>query len=309
MKKTLLSILFLSALSGMLRAQSLTDGLMMPKKYLCTGVVFTKDKWRDYWEGELKRHNDNIGELTTKSVMWVGNYGITDRINVIAMLPYVETEASGGTLKGQKGIQDLTVGMKYNFYRLKSEKYSFKTFGVMSVSTPMTDYTPDFFPLSLGTSTTNVGFRLIGNFKIEKGFYINASGAYTWRSNTELDRPSYYEGTSFHMSSEVKMPNVFDWMTSIGYLKGPLRAELNFMKQNTLGGGDIRRQDMPFVSNRMNYGKGGVLLMYYLPKPAGLAVHAEAAYTFSGRNVGQSTMYNAGLLYTIKFAKPNTTQE
>jgi hypothetical protein len=79
--------------------------------------------------------------------------------------------------------------------------------------------------------------------------------------------------------------------------------ELNYSQQNTLGGGDIRRQDMPFVSNRMNFQKVGFLAMYYLPKPKNFAVRGSVQYTVAGRNVGQSTTFLGGLLYTFNFGK------
>jgi hypothetical protein len=284
-------------------AQNLTDGLMMPKKSLCTGFMYMNDRWTDYWEGELKRDNGNIGHVTTQSLTWVGTYGITNKVNVIAMVPYVKTKASQGTLSGMEGLQDLSLGVKYNFFRKKFEKSAFNTFAVLNFSTPLSDYTPDFFPLALGTHTTNLSYRLTAHFKIEQGWFVNASGAYTWRSNTTLDRPSYYDGNEFVMSDEVKMPNVFDVFVSMGYQKGPLQAELNYIQQNTLGGGDIRRQDMPFVSNRMNMIKTGALVMYYLPAPRGMAVRGSAHYTVAGRNAGQATTLMAGVLYTIKFDK------
>ena len=49
------------------------------------------------------------------------------------------------------------------------------------------------------------------------------------------------------------MPDVFDYTVSAGYLKRRLHVPISFSQQITLGGGDIRRQDMPFVSNRMNF--------------------------------------------------------
>lgn len=286
-----------------LRAQTLTDGLMMPKNNFCTGLMYMNDQWTDYWEGELKRENGNIGKITTQSLMWFGNYGITDKINVIAMLPYVKTKASMGTLHGMEGIQDLSLAVKYNFWGKKFEKSAFNAFAVLNFSTPLSDYTPDFFPLSIGTQTTNLMYRVNARFSIEQGWFINGSAGYTWRSNTTLDRPSYFDGNDFYISDEVKMPNVFDVFGSIGYQKGGIQAEVNYMQQNTLGGGDIRRQDMPFVSNRMNYQKVGLLLMYYLPKPKNVAVRGSAMYTVAGRNAGQSTTFLGGILYTFHFAK------
>ena len=300
-----INLLFLLGIgmSASVCGQTLTDGLMMPKKNLCTGFMYTHDQWTDYWEGELKRDNGNIGKVTTQSLMWVGNYGITNKVNVIAMLPYIKTKASMGTLQGMEGVQDLSVGVKYNFFKKKFEKSAFNTFAVLNFSTPLSDYTPDFVPLSIGTQTTNLTYRLTAYFKMEQGWFINASGGYTWRSNTTLDRPSYFNGNEFYTSDEVKMPNVFDVFVSLGYIKNGLQVELNYIQQNTLGGGDIRRQDMPFVSNRMNAIKVGALVMYYLPKPKHLALRASTAVTVDGRNMGQSTTFMGGALYTIQFYK------
>ena len=102
------------------------------------------------------------------------------------------------------------------------------------------------------------------------------------------------------------MYNVWDLTTMAGYYKNGLQAEAFYSQQNTLGGGDIRRQDMPFVSNRMNFQKVGALVMYYLPVPKGLAVRASYSYTIDGRNVGQSSTYLAGILYTFHFSKNET---
>lgn len=282
-------------------AQTMTDGLMMPEKNLCTGFIFTHDEWGNYWEGARKRDNLNMGNVTTQSLMWMGAYGITDRLNAIAILPYVRTDASAGTLQGMEGIQDLTLALKYNFYEKQHEKVTFKTFAVGSFSTPLTDYSPDFLPLSIGLGSTNVGGRLTTFLHYNRTWFLNASGGYTWRSNVNLDRTTYFTDGKLYQSNEVKMPNVFDYFVSAGYLKNGLQAELFYAQQNTLGGGDIRRQDMPFVSNRMNFSRSGVLIMYYLPQIKGLAVRGSASYVLSGQNVGQSTTYLAGLLYTFKF--------
>ncbi|MBT1687501.1 transporter [Dawidia soli] len=298
-------LILIGLLPALSFAQNFTDGLMMGSKKFCTGFIYTHDQWTDYWQGEKKRDNGNIGHVTTQSVAWMGTYGIINKVNVIAMVPYIKTKASAGTLSGLEGIQDLTVGVKYNFFGHKTDKNAFNTFAVFNVSTPLSDYTPDFFPLSIGTQTTNLQYRLTAHFKVQQGWFVNGSGGYTWRSNTTLDRPAYFDGNEQYNTDEVKMPNVFDVFVSAGYHKGALQAELNYIQQNTLGGADIRKQDMPFVSNRMNYIKAGVLVMYYLPKPQGLAVRGAVNRTLTGRNVGESTAFLAGAMYTLDFNKKN----
>jgi hypothetical protein len=69
--------------------------------------------------------------------------------------------------------------------------------------------------------------------------------------------------------------------------------------QRTLGGGDIRRQDMPFVSNRMDFTMGHAELMYFLPGMSGLRLDLGAAHVFDGRNVGQSTSIMTGFTYAL----------
>ena len=284
-------------------SQTLSDALMMSKSNLCTGFMYGHDQWKNYWEGNLKRDNQNIGNLATQSLTWVGVYGLSEKVNLVATLPYVKTKASGGTLAGQEGIQDLTIGAKYRIVKQQVGKGSFTVFGAGSFTTPLSDYTPDFFPLSLGTASTTVSGRFITGYALEQGIYFNATAAYTWRSNVTLDRPSYYTDNTFFETNEVQMPNVFDYSLEAGYRKKAFQGALSFMQQNTLGGGDIRRQDMPFVSNQMNASRLGALVMYYLPKPKNLAVRLIGSYVVAGRNVGQSTSFMGGLLYTFNFAK------
>jgi hypothetical protein len=233
----------------------------------------------------------------------MGNYGITDNLNVIGMASYVWTNASGGTLHPMEGVQDLTLAVKYRFFNKELEAGKLKAFGILSGSIPLTNYSPDFLPLSIGLQSKTLAPRLNVNYTMNNGWFASISGSYVFRSNITLDRPSYYTDGQLFLTDEVAMPNQFSFFGSIGHIKNGLQAEINFTQQNTLGGGEIRRQDMPFASNRMNFGKMGVLLMYYLPKPKNVAVRGSAMYTVSGRNVGESTTFLAGLLYTFHFGK------
>jgi hypothetical protein len=285
-----------------LRAQTLDDGLLMPGRALCTGFVYAHDRWDHYWEGTLHRDNENIGALTTQSVTWMGTYGVTDRLNVVAMLPYVWTEASQGPLHSDRGVQDLTVGAKYRLLTTPfTERGTMRAFVSGAVGIPVSDYSPDFLPLSIGLGSRRFSGRFILSFETPGGLFATGSTAYTWRGNVKLDRPAYYTDGQLFLSDEVAMPNVFDYTVTAGYRKGRLHVPLSVSQQRTLGGGDIRRQDMPFVSNRMDFVRLDAAVMYYLPVPANLMVRAGASQVVSGRNVGASTMLSGGLLYTFNF--------
>lgn len=300
--RALFALLALVGASPALHAQTFRDGLMMNKGSFCTGFVYSHDSWDEYWEGALKRDNQNIGTLTTQSVAWVGNYGITDRLNVIAMVPYVWTTASQGVLHGMDGFQDVSFGVKY---KLVDTPFlgvgSLRTMLVAYAGTPLSDYTPDFMPMSIGTASTRTSGRLTLDYVGKGNWFVTASGGYTWRSNVTLDRPSYYTNGTLYFSDQVEMSDVFDYSVSAGYRKRGLQIPITFSQQYTRGGGDIRRQDAPFVSNKMNFSRIDALVEYYLPPAKRFALQVGAGYVLDGRNVGQATQLTAGFLYVFNF--------
>ncbi len=287
-------------------AQTAEDGIMLSRNKFCTGVFFTYDTWNQYWEGTLERTNGNLGTITTRTALWTGNYALTDRLNLLATTPYVWTRASAGVLHGQSGFQDLSLAAKYKLLSLPVGKMgALRAIGVLSGGLPLSNYTPDLEPLSLGTHGKHIGGRAILNYLGRNGLYVNATSAYTFRGNVTLDRSSYYTNGQLYLSNEVAMPNQFDYTVSTGYRKNDLTLTGIFEQQQTRGGGDIRRQDMPFVSNRVNYSKVGGTLTYPMPRVRDLGFWFIYSNTFQGRNIGQSNSYTTGLLYTFDFERRN----
>ena len=306
MIKTPTSLLFVTALSiaaaPTMSAQSLDGGALVPKRVLSAGVVYGHDSWSKYWEGTLKRGNGNIGTLTTQSVTAMIGYGVTERLSVLAALPYVSTRASQGVLASVSGIQDLTIAAKYKLFRLgAAELGAFSGYLAAAAALPMSDYTPDFFPLSIGTGGGRANARAILDFEAKRLWFANVSAGYTWCSNVRLDRNSYYTDGQLYLTNEVAMPNVADYAVSAGVARGRFRVPIALVFQRTLGGGDIRRQDMPFVSNRMDFTRVQGAVMYALPIQQDVALTLGAAHVLAGRNVGQSTTIATGIFYALHF--------
>jgi hypothetical protein len=294
-------IVLFTVLCAPLAAQTIEDGIMLEKGALLTGPLYSQDSWNEYWEGGLKRNNGNIGELTTRTGSWFASYGLTTRWNVIAVVPHVRTHASQGVLHSMSGFQDLTLAAKYSFLEKPSMPIgSLRAIAAVTAVIPMSDYTPDFYPMSIGTAAQRVAGRGTVHLQTEPGLFASGSASYAWRSTVTLDRPFYFTDGRLFLTDTVDMPNVFDYVVNAGYMKRRLMAALMFSQQRTLGGGDIRRQDMPFVSNRMNFSKIGGMLMTPLPKLENLVVQLGYAYTIDGRNVGQSSTFNAGLLFQFR---------
>ena len=229
-------------------------------------------------------------------------YGLSEKLTLIGTLPYVWTKASSGTLHSMQGLQDLTLSAKYNFLNKAWNQNSIRFYALGSYSMPMSNYTPDFLPLSIGLGCKSFSGRVTTTYALRKAWNFTASAAYTLRGNIFLDRPSYYTNGQMYYSNEVQMYNQFDFIVRAGYHQPNWHGELFYTQQNTLGGGDIRRQDMPFASNQMNYSKIGASFLYAIPQVKNLAARAWGSYTIAGRNVGQSLTVNAGFMYTIHFS-------
>jgi hypothetical protein len=272
---------------------------MLGSRELQTGNHYSYDSWDQYWEGTVRRTNGNIGRITTQANVLTANYGLADRLNVIAMVPYVWTRASQGVLHGIEGFQDLTLAAKWNFLDRPWTDGALRAFFVVSGGFPMTDYNPEILPLSIGMGSTRVSWRGTINFQSNPGWFLTSSTAFTWRSQVPLDRPYFFTDGEFVMSDQADMPNVIDTTASAGYMKRGLMASVSLSNQRTLSGGDIRRQDMPFVSNKMDSFRIGAMVMYPVPKLQSLAVEFAVAQTVDGRNVGEATTFTTGLLYTF----------
>jgi Putative MetA-pathway of phenol degradation len=297
-----LVVLSLIGLALPLRAQTLDDGVLLRRRALGTGVLYTHESWSEYWEGTLQRINGNIGTVSTQRVTWVAGYGVSDRLSVMAMLPYVWTRASQGPLHGMSGVQDVTFAAKYRVLATPlTERGTLSAFVVGAAGIPASSYVPDFLPLSIGLASRRFSGRFTLNFQAHQGWFLNGSAAYTWRSNVKLDRPSYYTNGQLYMTNEVAMPDVLDYTVSAGFQRGRLCIPFSVSRQRTLGGGDIRRQDMPFVSNRMDFAKVDGLVMYDLPAPRELGIRIGTSRIVSGRNVGQATAVTGGLFYMFHF--------
>jgi hypothetical protein len=282
-------------------AQTDIDGIMMEKHALCIGPMAGHSGWKNYWEGTLKRDNKNLGTVSTSMYSIMGNYGITNKLNVLFGLPYVKTKASAGQLKGLKGIQDFSLWVKWKAYSKKMGQGRLSVFAIGGYSLPASDYTADFLPMSIGLESKNLSLRGMADYQ-RGSWFGTVSGTYVRRSNIKIDRTSYYT-TEMHYSNEVEMPDAASFNVRAGYRDKGLIAEAFLDNWTTLGGFDITRNNMPFASNKMNATKIGFNFKYEMPFHRNLSLTGNAFTTVAGRNMGQASGFNAGIFYVIDFSK------
>jgi hypothetical protein len=300
MKKIYLKCFLISAFLG--NAQTEIDAIMMNKNMFCTGSIYQYSSWDEYWEGTNKRENLNLGTVSTQSIGIMGNYGITDKLNVLFNIPYVITKASAGTMKGQEGLQDLSLTIKYMPIEKEIKNNIFSLYTLGSYSTPISNYAIDYLPLSLGLGSKVVSLRLMGDFQ-RGSYFATLSGAYLFRSNVTIERDTYFTD-EIHYTDEVDMPNVININFRTGYRSHRLIAEAildNWVTQS--GGFDITQNNLPFPSNTMNAFRLGTNIKYTLKKIPDLAIVGGSNYVIDGRNIGQSTTFYGGAFYVINFNK------
>lgn len=301
-------LLILLSASWRLSAQTDLDAIMMEKNAFCVGGMYAQSSWKNYWEGTLKRNNENLGTVSTRMIGLMGNYGVSKKMNLLFNVPYVMTTASAGTLHGMQGVQDLSLVLKYRAMNKKIGDARLAVYGIAGVSTPLTNYVADYLPLSIGSRSKTAMARLMVDYYYNSKWFATASATYVLRSNIKIDRNSYYTD-HLVLSNEVEMPNAASFNVRAGYRTQWWIIEGVFNNWTTLGGFDISRNNMPFPSNRMNASALGINLKYVLKRLPQLSLTGGASQVVAGRNAGQSFNFNAGAFYVIDFTKKTSKSE
>jgi hypothetical protein len=297
-KQLLKQTAFCAALmSGfMASAQTPTDGLLMKKGENCTVVAYGSSTWENYWEGATRRSNTNLGKFTSQNVMVMSALGITDKLNVIVGLPYVWTSASVSYLAGQRGVQDLSLWLKY---RIVEKSGNFGTIGVLATggfSTPTNNYVADFLPFSIGLQSKTASGRLIVNYN-KSGFYVNAQAGLIGRSNAKIDRNSFIFNNKLYESDEMPVPNATDGSIALGFINQRFQTFVSLDNFACLSGDDIRYNDAPILTNKMSWTSVNWFGKVNIGK---FALIANVGQVLSGRNVGEATSFGIGGAYLFQ---------
>lgn len=288
---------FLLLITHTVSAQTPTDGLMMARGTYCTALTYSKSSWKEYWEGTKLRSNSNLGTVSTQNVMIMGALGISDRLNVIVGLPYIQTKTSASYLTGQKGFQDFSAWLKYRIVEQNISFGTFRAFVTGGVSVPTNNYIADYLPLSLGLHSKTASARLIVDFRSKPGFYITAEAGYTRRSNIHIDRDSYLYDHQLYNTNEVKVPNMADGNVRIGFRNSLFQTDVYLERMAALSGDDIRYNDMPFPTNAM---KSTSIGWYGRVNIKQFGIIGGLSKVLDGRNVGKGSGFSIGVLYAFR---------
>lgn len=286
-------------------AQSPTDELMMPKNDFCLLFNYEYGEFNQYWEGDFLRKNETIATVQRRTAMLMAAYGITEKLDVYAGLPYVSTNSTtpnGGKFAGTFGVQDLSIGMKYKALEKSSDKGDFSLYGSVLFSTPVSNYLSDYQPYSLGLGTPQIAWRGIAHYQLKNEFYGRVAVVYVWKGYTEAERTYYYnDGSYFTPWMDVPSSWNFDLALGKWFFQNALRVELSASNQTSTSGDDIRPYNAPQPTNKVDMTRVGAFAHYYFPKIKGLGVLAYFNQNVAGRNAPKMTSFGVGATYQFGF--------
>lgn len=283
-------------------AQTPLDGLMMPKGEICIALQYEQGTWDRYWEGSTIRVNQNIGDFTKKIGMPMVVGGVTDKVNLILSLPYVNTAASEGQLTGVQGIQDFGISLKALFLEKEIGPGKLTGFSNLSFSTPASNYLSDYMPFSLGFGANELGIRAIGKYELDNGAYFRTSYAYLNRGTTHAEREYYFANGSVY-TSRMDVPDAFHGQLTLGswLFNYKLRVEASLTTLRSAFGDDIRPYCMPLPTNKVDFDRlEGFAQYYFKNNGRGFGLIASFQQILSGRNMGQFSSYGLGITYQFK---------
>lgn len=286
------------------KSQTAFDGETMNKTGLCLAATVGEDKWTEYWESKLLRTNTNIGTMKRQNAMAMFAYGINDKMNVIASLPYMRNAASAGTIVGNEGLQDASLHLKYRAVN-DTGLFKSKAFLVLGGSIPVGSYNEDAGPSSLGLGAPELNARL--TVDIEKGpIFFRPQFSYHHRLNATLYRNFYYDGSQAYYTNKMAIPEMIMASATVGIraLKKTIRLEGSYILQNTIGGSEIRRGEAPLANSNFDAQIAQATLRFDPDYLAGFGLMANAGRVLKGQNVGKSDYFNAGITFRVTLSKP-----
>lgn len=297
MKKLCFFLILCMGIGNKTIAQMPNDHVYMAKNDICAALMYTNTSWNEYWENTLFRENLNLGTVTTQSYMLMAAYGLRDQTNIIASLPYVQTQANAGNLLGQKGFQDAGIWLKQRYNLPKG----FKAHLVAGMTFPITNYVAEFMPLSIGNKATDVQVRSMLTYQIPNTkLYTNAVVGYHFRGTSKLDRDSYLNGSQLINTSTADVPDAMEATFKFGYLKWDNQIEVYVDHYACVAGDNMRRNDMPFPTNKTMMTSVGIYGKY---QPKNIGINARIQHVLKGANTAQMTTFSVGLLYQFTLIK------
>ena len=293
-KKTLLTLATAIGLTATnVDAQINTDGFFNKKGETNIALSYTYATFDTFYLGNTEVDGVPAHNEIDQTVYDIyANYGITDRLTVIANLPYIVAEGNGapdpvnGETK-QSDLQDISLILKWAAF--EKEENGSKVTGIATLGGSYAfDYEANGI-LSIGSGAPEVDAKLGLQYNDKSGFFGNVFVGYALKGEAE-NTFGIGDGEDFDV------PNSVNAQIKLGYANSHFYVDAWFDGQKSNGNIDIGGAGFAgnFPETKVNYSRVG--LNVYVPIVKNLGFSAAAGTVVAGRNVGKSTFYTGGLV-------------
>lgn len=273
-------------------AQSPVSGFIKAKGEGSVTVSYFSENYSDvYLVPEKVEETPVFNEVTRNIVTLYAEYGISDRLNVVLNLPYINSkgEASATTLANngfeneRSGIQDLGIYGKYKIYTTATTNGTIDFIGAAGVKFPLGNYRADEglqSIIAIGNRATEFTGLGIATYKNNSGIFATGQIGYSIKSDN--------------------IPNALISELKLGYAASKFYVDVNVANQlSDKDGVDILRNGFTgsFPLTRVNYTRIG--LNAYVPIYEGFGISGGTNAYVAGRNLGKAIGYYAGLTYSF----------
>lgn len=272
-------------------SQSIVGGFMAGKGHGSIVISGTTEQYHNVFLVPEKVDGVPIfNEIRINSLNLYATYGLTNKIDVIATLPYIRSEGqadirtftTSNYTNSREGLQDVTAALKFKSYSKELGNSILDVMGVVGVSTPASNYQSNTgleYIIAIGNRSTKVAASGLVHLKMVSGVFVTGQAGYSLRSG--------------------RVPNAFISEGKVGYA-GPktyIDASISIQKSN--GGTDVIQPgfDGYFPATRVDYVRIGASA--FRPIAKGLGLTLGVSRYVAGRNLGQSTGFSAGIAYNI----------
>ncbi|MDB5236187.1 MAG: hypothetical protein JWR44_3180 [Hymenobacter sp.] len=279
-------------------AQSLVGGFMAGKGHGSVVVSGTTERYDNVYLAPKEIGGVPVfQEVRVNSLNLYATYGITDKIDAVVSLPYIQSKGKAmgnviddlstlystqGYTNSRQGLQDITGLLKFKSYSREIGSSIIDLLGVVSVSTPVSNYQTNTgygYIIAIGNRATKYTAAGVAHLKTGSGVFVTGQVGYSLRTGL--------------------VPHALIGEAKVGYA-GPktyIEGFASFQESN--GGTDISEQGFNgfFPSTRVNYLRVGGSIYRPLAKGVGLVLGASTYV--AGRNIGKSTGYSAGVSYNF----------
>lgn len=273
-------------------SQSPVSGFMKQKGKGAIALSYSSEKYNEVYLVPARVEGVPVfNEVQNTAINMYANYGITDKLEAVVSLPYVQSEGKGeeafiianGFDNKRSGLQDASLFVKYKAFSNRMSVSTFDFLLSLGVQTPVGSYKVDEglqSIIAIGNKSTKGTGLAIAHLKFDNGLFLSGQAGYRIATN--------------------KVPNAFVSEVKLGYAASHIYTDIWLAIQNSSNKGvDILQPGFEgfFPATQVNYSRIGANV--YLPVYKGFGVNVGVNAYVAGRNLGKSKGCTAGLVYNF----------